>query len=183
MKKNHYCKNCGNICEEFMDGEITRIRCSKCGFIYYQNPFPCVSVLAVDDLNRILLGLRGTESIYSGKWCLPCGYMEYNESYVEAAVRETMEETGILVRPQGIINVVSNAFDNGINSIVTVILAKPETMCIKPGDDIIKADWFDLNGTLPELAFDADVYIINKYLNALHNNKEIDCLDLGGSSF
>lgn len=178
-----YCKKCGHNCEEYMDGTINRLRCPDCGFIYYQNPFPCVSVLVADDTNRILLGLRGEQSIYSGKWCLPCGYIEYQESYVEAAIRETKEETGIVVKPQGIINVVSNSFDNGINSIVTVILAKPETLEITPGDDIIEAGWFDLNVELPELAFEADRYIINKYHKALQNNKKISCLDLEGCQF
>jgi len=39
-----------------------------------------------------------------GKYCLPCGYLDYNESLLEAAIRETYEETGFeidgnLLRP------------------------------------------------------------------------------------
>jgi 8-oxo-dGTP pyrophosphatase MutT (NUDIX family) len=33
-----------------------------------------------------------------GRWCLPCGWVEPNESPAEAAVREAREETGLIVR-------------------------------------------------------------------------------------
>lgn len=183
MSNKIYCKRCGHICNKFIDGSIARFSCPECGFIYYQNPFPCISTLVVDELNRVLLGLRAKESIYSNKWCLPCGFIEYEETYIKAAIRETQEETGILIQPQGIINVVSNKLDNGINSIVIVILAKPVTTSITPGDDIDEASWFDINSNLPELAFDADLYIINKYKKSLENKDEFIYLDLKGDSF
>lgn len=78
------------------------------------------------------------------------------ERYVEAALRETKEETGVTVIPKGIINVVSNQFANGINSLVIVILAKPESTVVTPGDDIIKADWFDLKSGQQICAIDLD---------------------------
>lgn len=34
-----------------------------------------------------------------GKWCLPCGYLDYDETLKEAASREMYEETGIRVHP------------------------------------------------------------------------------------
>jgi len=30
-----------------------------------------------------------------GRWCLPCGYLDYNETLYEAAIRELYEETGV----------------------------------------------------------------------------------------
>ena len=39
---------------------------------------------------------RGSGAIdYKGYWCLPCGYLDYNETAKEAAARETFEETGL----------------------------------------------------------------------------------------
>jgi len=32
-----------------------------------------------------------------GRWCLPCGFLDYNETLYEAALRETYEETGIYI--------------------------------------------------------------------------------------
>lgn len=46
---------------------------------------------------RVLL-LRRTGDVYaSGHLCLPSGHLEHGESICEAAVRETLEETGIIL--------------------------------------------------------------------------------------
>lgn len=37
---------------------------------------------------------------FVGSWCLPCGYLDYNETTKEAACRELKEETGITISPQ-----------------------------------------------------------------------------------
>lgn len=34
-----------------------------------------------------------------GKWCLPCGYLDYDETIPEAASRELYEETGLEIHP------------------------------------------------------------------------------------
>ena len=34
---------------------------------------------------------------FVGKWCLPCGYLDYDETCWEAVKREIHEETGILI--------------------------------------------------------------------------------------
>ena len=40
-----------------------------------------------------------------GRWCLPCGWVEPNESPAEAAVREAREETGLIVRTNRLVDV------------------------------------------------------------------------------
>lgn len=183
MSAAMYCQRCGAICEEFVDGSVKRSFCSKCGFIYYKNPYPCVSVLVADGCGRVLLGKRSEQSIYPDKWCLPCGYIEYEETYLEAAFREVKEETGIEIKPVGVINVVSNRLDNGINSIVLVILAEPETLEITPGDDIIEAKWFDIEEDIPDLAFKADCFIISKYKSFKDKILEMECIELTDTCF
>ena len=174
-----YCPNCGNICTEINDNGIKRQGCSKCNYINYKNPYPCISVLVINKNNEILLGKRHKDSIYSEKWCLPCGYMEYDETYEEAAIREVKEEVGISISPKGIINVVSNKLENGINSLVVVLIAEyNENEKIIPGDDITEASFFDIN-KLPSLAFEADIFIINKYWK----KNKIPIIELNGSTF
>jgi NADH pyrophosphatase NudC (nudix superfamily) len=174
-----YCPNCGNICVEINDGGIKRNGCQKCNYINYKNPYPCISVLVVNKDDRVLLGKRHKDSIYPELWCMPCGYMEYEETYKEAAIREVKVETGITIIPKGIINVVSNRLMNNINSLVIVLLAEyNENEKITPGDDITEVSWFNYNN-LPPLAFGADKYIINKYMC----NKNIQIISFEGSTF
>lgn len=37
----------------------------------------------------------------AGKWCLPCGYLDYNETLYDAARRETWEESGVDLLEEG----------------------------------------------------------------------------------
>lgn len=48
--------------------------------------------------DKFLIVRRGNHVIQTGKWCLPCGYLDYNESVEECAIREIWEESGIDVR-------------------------------------------------------------------------------------
>lgn len=179
-----FCIRCGAECEDYEEGGALRQRCSRCGHIHYQNPYPCIAVLVVNEQGEILLGKRHKKSIYPGKWCLPCGYIEYGETYLEAALREVKEEAGITSPADGIINVVSNQFDNGVNSLVVVLLSHYRgNETLKPGDDIIETGWFSIENmsTLPPLAFSADEFIITKYKNMLAEGS-MTILTLEGNS-
>jgi len=48
-----------------------------------------------------------------GRWCLPCGWVEPNESPAEAAVREAREETGLIVRANRLVDVFTRKSDQG----------------------------------------------------------------------
>ena len=60
-----------------------------------------------DDEGRILLHLRADDQ----RWCLPCGWLEPNESPEEAVVRETWEETGLRVQPVKLVGVFTRHSD------------------------------------------------------------------------
>ena len=46
------------------------------------------------DKTQILLAKRAEGTPDAGKWCLPGGYMERDETTKQTAERETLEETG-----------------------------------------------------------------------------------------
>ena len=174
---NLFCCKCAAKCETVLISGQNREVCPDCGYIYYRNPSPAVSVIIADG-KRIILGKRSNTSVYSGKWCLPCGYVEYGESFYDAVLRETKEEVGIDIEPQKIINVVSNELSHNINSLVIVVLSKPLTFDIIAGDDISEVKWFDISQPLPELAFDADKYIIGKFTECLILGTEVSGITL-----
>ena len=53
-----------------------------------------------DEKLFILASERGPGAAdFNGKWNLPCGYIDFNETALEAACRECFEETGVSLDP------------------------------------------------------------------------------------
>jgi 8-oxo-dGTP diphosphatase len=157
-----YCSRCSHEYEYREESGRLRPVCPSCGFIYYKNPSPGVSVLIVEN-ERVLLCKRAPGNFQSGKWCLPCGFIEFDEDYLTAARRETKEETGLDVAIKAVINVTFNYLSPQIHSLVIVLLAETVNDSPNPGDDIEAVDWFPVAGPLPEMAFEADTMIIGQY--------------------
>lgn len=55
----------------------------------------CHIVLSINNAKYILLGKRGSKGDHPGKWNIPCGYLDWNETMHEAFYREVWEETGL----------------------------------------------------------------------------------------
>lgn len=92
----HFCRACGAAVEHRVpdDGD-TRVRavCPACHTIHYENPLNVVGTIPQLADGRILLCKRAIEPCH-GKWTLPAGFMELNETTAQGAVRETNEEAG-----------------------------------------------------------------------------------------
>ena len=162
-----YCPKCGtHLVKKQMDGML-RNCCTKCGYIQYINPLPGVAVLVEKD-HQLLIGKRSKESVESGKWCLPCGFIEHGESYLDAARREVFEETGLDVEITSLVGVSSNRINIDLHTMVTVLTASVVNGTPQAGDDLVALTWIHKNTNMPEMAFEADEYIIKKYFeNAL----------------
>jgi len=92
-----FCSHCGTPVElKVPEGDhLPRFVCPACGTIHYQNPKVVVGSIPVWE-DRILLCKRAIEPRY-GLWTLPAGFMENEETTIEGALRETMEEAGARV--------------------------------------------------------------------------------------
>lgn len=157
-----YCPRCGENCVIKEEGGRKRSTCLKCGFIHYKNPVPAVSVLIVKD-ETVLLGKRAPGSFQAGKWCLPCGYLEFDEDFITAARREAKEETGLIIEIESILSVMSNFFTPALHTLVVVLLARVTAGTLCSGDDLVAAQWVPLAGPFPNMAFAADEHIIARY--------------------
>ena len=67
-----------------------------------------VMVVGYDENNNIhiLANIRGPKTPdpeFRGCWCMPCGYLDYNETIKEAAAREVFEETGVSIDSKNLI--------------------------------------------------------------------------------
>ncbi len=79
-----------------------RLACLSCGHITYVNPRLVVTTFPVTEAGELVLIRRGIEP-GRGSWAQPGGFLEIDETVHQAAIRETMEETGLLVAPGEII--------------------------------------------------------------------------------
>jgi ADP-ribose pyrophosphatase YjhB (NUDIX family) len=87
-----FCSNCGNqVTQQIPDGD-NRLRfvCNHCNAIHYQNPLVIVGVIP-EYKQQILLCKRAIEP-QKGRWTLPAGFLENDESTLEGALRECYEE-------------------------------------------------------------------------------------------
>lgn len=88
-----FCSSCGSaeITQTIPEGD-NRLRfvCPVCEEIFYHNPKIVVGCIA-EWQGKILMCKRAIEPRY-GKWTLPAGFMENEETVHEAAARETHEE-------------------------------------------------------------------------------------------
>src|SRR5271157_4451556 len=103
-----FCSRCG---AELRFGPIEgeerdRLACSSCGFIFYVNPRLVVTTLPITDRGEVMLIRRGIEPGLN-LWAQPGGFLEIDETVREAAIRETLEETGLVVEPDEIVGLYS----------------------------------------------------------------------------
>ena len=138
-----------------------RPACSNCGFVQFRNPVPGV-VVVIDKEGYVLLGKR-KGGFGEGKWGLPQGYIEFDEDFLTAAIREVKEETGLDVEIRSILNVVSNLLSPRLHTLAIVLLAGVVAGELFAGDDLETLEWVPLSGPLPEMAFEADERIIERY--------------------
>lgn len=86
---------------EVLDLPPAEIRQRFIAELGYITPKVGAEAAIFDGEGRILLVRRSDD----GLWCLPCGWVEPNESPEEAAVREAREETGLEVVPKQLVDV------------------------------------------------------------------------------
>jgi 8-oxo-dGTP diphosphatase len=185
--EDRYCPRCGEKLEPSAAAQKTaggassaRLACGLCGFVGYRNPLPGVVVL-VEREGKVLLCRRSADSFQPGKWCLPGGFLEYEEDFLSAGIREAKEETGLDVRIEAILSVVSNFLSPRLHTLVVVLLGRVFGGDERPGDDATQLAWVPLSGPLPEMAFDADAHIIQRYNATGLRGAPVDPLYAGGS--
>ncbi len=92
-----YCNQCGAEVSRIIPEGDNRLRyvCVSCEEIHYQNP-KIVAGCIPEYEGKVLLCKRAIEPRY-GYWTLPAGFMELQETTLEAAQRETLEEANARV--------------------------------------------------------------------------------------
>ena len=139
------------------DSPSSHWRCVTCGLPTYRNPAVGVAVVLLEG-QSILLGRRA-RGPYRGRWCIPCGYVEWDEDLRDAARREMREETGLQVELAEVIAVHSNFHDRAKQTVGVWFRGRAVGGTLRAGDDLDQLGYFSLAAP-PTLAFPTDATVI-----------------------
>jgi 8-oxo-dGTP diphosphatase len=168
MKKlKRFCPLCGGQLERISDdgrrwpfGHRMRLYCRTCDTIHYENPLPATAAVVLDHEENLLLVKRGMEP-GKGKWCLPGGFVEIDESPSEGVLRELQEETGLRGEVDQLIDAVYEDSPFYGPLIIIGYGITPHGGRLRAGDDAAEVQYFPLTD-LPPVAFDSHLTIIDK---------------------
>ncbi len=140
-------------------GDRPRRVCSACGHVHYTDPKVGVGVLVVEG-DRVLLIRRAVEP-QRGMWSLPAGFLDQGEDPRRTAEREALEEAGLTVAVEALLDVYHNPPEARGAGIFILYRARYVAGTPTPGDDADDARFFPLDA-LPDLAFPSTIAAITK---------------------
>ncbi len=129
----------------------------------YPYPRPSVTVDCVifgwdgGDALQVLL-IQRAKAPFAGKWALPGGFVDMDESLEAAALRELREETGvedIFIEQLFTFGTPGRDPRGRVISVAYFALINLEDHPVRPADDAQRVQWFPID-QLPPLAFDHD---------------------------
>lgn len=131
-----FCPKCGGKLsyKKRSDGN-ERLTCGSCGYVLYENPVVGVAAVIMQE-GKVLLGRRAQNSTYPGLWCIPCGYVEYDEDVYAAVIRECREETGLVIAVREVFTVLSNFHNPEVHTVGIWFMAEVTGGELQPGDDV-----------------------------------------------
>jgi 8-oxo-dGTP diphosphatase len=159
-----YCPHCKHPLQVKLAFDRLRSVCPVCGFVHFRAPKAGVSVL-VEEGHCVLLVRRGVEP-GAGMWCLPSGFVEWDESPETAAVRECAEETGLVVAVAELLEVRHYTDDYrgpGINLTYRVHVTGGT---LRSGDDAVEVRFFAPHELPPSeaIAFRGHRLVLRRWL-------------------
>lgn len=158
----NYCPVCSRRLVHMDIGGATRVACPTGHWVHWNNPKPVVIVLIPIDGKLVLVRRKFAPA--AGSWALPGGFIEAYEHPAEAAVREVLEETGLKIRIDKLLDV--KFAPGGTNEILFFYLAYPAQGKPIAGDDASDAGTFS-KAALPEIAFSTHRQMVHAWFETL----------------
>ena len=157
--KAKYCLKCAGQLDDRIIEEKVRQACTKCDFVFYEDPKLVAGVLALKD-GKLLLIQRGNEP-KRGLWSFPTGYIDVGDTPEETAIREAKEEANVDVQLNRLLGVYSDIRRTVVLIIYTGTIASGNPAV---GAEALDARLFNLQA-LPKLAFDHDYHVLADLLS------------------
>jgi 8-oxo-dGTP diphosphatase len=128
-----------------------RMVCPACDFVDFHNPAPAAGAVVVLD-GKLLLVRRAADP-YKGDWCIPAGFIEWDESPQHCAERELKEETGLDIVVGEIFNVYSGTDDPRTNAVLILYFGRVAGGVATAGDDAAEVGFFGIGEIPANIAF------------------------------
>lgn len=174
-RKNNFCgyRFCPLCSTPLVQGDKegrVRLYCpdNLCGFVFYQNPVPAAGGIIVQQ-DQVLL-VKRAHPPRIGWWCLPAGFMEWNEHPGTTAVREVGEETGLEIKLTGLFDIYTGTDDPRSNAVLILYLADIVGGTMQASDDALEVSFFSFDSLPADIAFESHVRALADY-QARHRKK------------
>jgi 8-oxo-dGTP diphosphatase len=125
----------------------------------YDYPRPAVAVdlvIVTREKEPLVLLVQRKHEPFAGKWALPGGFVNMDETLEQAARRELLEETGVLVAKLQQLGTFGDPGRDPRGRVISVVYLaeiKPGSVRPQAADDAAAVGWFTLHRP-PPLAFD-----------------------------
>jgi 8-oxo-dGTP diphosphatase len=157
-----YCPKCGNhLAERERYGKLRPV-CPSCDHTVFFDPK--VAVVAFVTRSDEVLLVKRTLDPGKGKWALPAGFVDPEEDPRRAVERETLEETGLVVETDQLLELLHRPDADGLADIVIAYSAHVLSGELHASDDAEEVGWF-ASSSLPETALVTTNILIQRWLD------------------
>jgi 8-oxo-dGTP diphosphatase len=156
-----FCPRCGSTLVSQEHSGKLRPTCPQCKWVYFPDPKVAVAVLVKND-SQVLLVRRKFDP-HKGYWTMPSGFIDAGEDPLEAARRECLEETGLMLENIHLLDVLYSQEHPRGASILIIYQADIQTGELRSGDDASQVAFFNPNN-LPPLAFASTKMLLKRFL-------------------
>ncbi|KXX80662.1 Nudix hydrolase 1 [Madurella mycetomatis] len=138
-----------------------------------------VAALVKDAQGRLVMGVRKGHG--AGQWQFPGGHLEMGESYLACAERETLEETGLVVRAEKLVAVTNDVFSASRHYVTLFVLCRrvdesqePKVMEPEKCGPWCWKSWSDVKAVIADEGGDQKLFL--PVINLLKDHPDVESL-------
>lgn len=142
-----------------------RTTCLDCGYVLYIGPALAAGALLYDG-DRLCM-VRRAHQPGEGKWTFPGGFVDVDEAPEQAALRETLEETGCEGEIDRLLGAYTSSGPRGKRVVILVYVARAVVMGESDCWEVAEVRWFgpdELSGL--DFAFDSTRRALDDYFKS-----------------